>query len=450
MKFETKIVETPAVPDRKVSRVWGLRYRCSAFLQSSLCAAPIASIVAAIFAAPLIRMLDEYTKWTLLGFGPEGARIVVGALATSLLTFIVFAFSSILIAVQIASGQLTPRIIARVFENRLAKLTLSTFVLSFTYTLAALGRIEDRVPQLPVLVVVFSSLLSIILFLYLIQKVSQSLRPVMILTRVGSDTRTVIGSVFPGLFLGNTAETSVPDLNSSLSPRTIINCGRPGVVLTFDVVGLVEIARRAGLMIELVPQVGDFLATGEAIFRLHGGSSSTVDDVRLHRCVLLGPERDLENDPAFGLRILVDIAIKALSPAINDPTTAVLAIDQIQHLLHLLSEKELGTGVICDSSGAVRLVYPTPGWEDFVSLAVTEIRLCGAGSPQVTRRLQVMFEQLVQVVPAQRSGALRKEMGLLECTIERSFADPKDRIIAGIGDRQGFGSPRRDYRKEKV
>ena len=95
-------------------------------------------------------------------------------------------------------------------------------------------------------------------------------------------------------------------------------------------------------------------------------------------------------------------------------------------------------------------MYPTPGWEDFVSLAVTEIRLCGAGSPQVTRRLQVMFEQLVQVVPAQRSGALRKEMGLLECTIERSFADPKDRIIAGIGDRQGFGSPRRDYRKEKV
>ena len=103
---------------------------------------------------------------------------MVGALASSLLTFIVFAFSIILLAVQIAGGQLSPRIIARIFESRIAKLTLSVFVFTYTYTLAALGRIEDRVPQLPVLVAVLSGLISIILFLYLIQKVSQSFRPV--------------------------------------------------------------------------------------------------------------------------------------------------------------------------------------------------------------------------------------------------------------------------------
>ena len=121
----------------------------------------------------------------------------------------------------------------------------------------------------------------------------------------------------------------------------------------------------------------------------------------------------------------MDIASKALSPAINDPTTGVLAIDQLHHLLHLLGQRQLDTGVVRDSSGEVRLVYRTPCWEDFVTLAVTEIRLYGATSPQVTRRLQAMFEHLVQVVPAERSEALRKEMALLRRTIDTGVRRPR-------------------------
>jgi len=429
---------------------WILRYRSRTFLRSSLCAAPIACMAAALLAAPLIRMLDERTQWTLMGFGREGARVVVGALAASLLTFIVFAFSIILLAVQIAGGQLTPRIIAHVFESRLAKLTLSAFVFAYTYTLAALGRIEDRVPQLPILVAVLASLVSVALFLYLIQKVSQGLRPIMILTRVGNDTRTAIDVVYSSPFAARTGACGAPKLDAAPPTRTITHSGASGVVLAFDACGLVEIARRAGCTIELVPQVGDFLATDEALFRLHGEGTGTVPDGRLRRCVALGPERALEKDPAFGFRILVDVAIKALSPAINDPTTAVLAIDQLQHLLHLLGERQLDTGVMRDSSGAVRLVYPTPGWEDFIILAVTEIRLCGAESPQVTRRLQAMFEYLVQIVPEERSGALRTELKLLQHTIARGFADPEDCIRSGTGDRQGFGSPQRGHRTEEA
>lgn len=427
---------------------WILRYRCRLFLKSSLCAAPIASMAAAILAAPLLRMVDECTQWPWMNFGPQGSRIVVGALATSLLTFIVFTFSIILLAVQIASGQLSPRIIARIFENRLTKLTLSAFVFSFTYTLAALGRIEDRVPQFPVLVAVMSSLLSVALFLYLIQKVSQGLRPVMILTRVGTDTRAVMGEVYPDPFTAGAGRQRVPEGKTLPSKRTIVHNGHPGVVIAFDTMGLVEIARRSGATIELVPQMGDFMAPGEDIFRISGESTDTGHDGGLRRCIMLGPERDLEKDPAFGMRILVDIAIKALSPAINDPTTAVLAIDQLHHLLHLLGTRQLDTGIVRDSSGEVRLMYRVPCWEDFVSLAVTEIRLCGAGSPQVTRRLRAMFEQLVHVVPAERSGALRTEMMLLQHTIEKGFADPEDRILAGTGDLQGFGSPLRHGKGE--
>ena len=420
---------------------WILRYRYRMFLRSSLCAAPIASMAAALLAAPWIRLVDERTQWTLMGFGIEGSRIVVGALASSLLTFIVFAFSIILLAVQVAGGQLSPRIIARIFETRLAKLTLSAFVFSYTYSLAALGRIEDRVPQLPVAIAVLSSLFSVGLFLYLIQKVSQSFRPVMVLTRVADDTRTVIRRVYPNPISSREGEQHpAPDLNAGQATRTIVHRGHSGVVLAFDAVGLVEIARRTDCTIEFVPQVGDFLATGEELFRLHGACAGIVQDGGLCRCVALGSERALENDPAFGFRILVDIASKALSPAINDPTTGTLAIDQLQHLLHLLSQRQLDTGVVRDSSGEIRLVYRTPGWEDFITLAVTEIRTYGAGNPQVTRRLQAMFVQLMQVVPAERAVALRKEQALLGRTTDRSFADPEDRIIAGVGDLQGFGS----------
>jgi len=429
---------------------WMLRYRCRIFLRSSLSAAPIACMALALLAAPLIRMVDERTRWTLMDFGLEGSRVVVGALAASLLTFIVFAFSIILLAVQIAGGQLTPRIIARVFESRLTKLTLSAFVFSYTYTLAALGRIEDRVPQLPVLVAGLSSLISVALFLYLIQKVSQGLRPIMILTRVGNDTRTVISEVYPGLFSMSTGGHPGQDFKTLQAKRTLSHSGHPGVVIAFDTGGLVEIARRSGVTIELVPQVGDFLAFGEDIFHLYGSGTGTVSDGSLRRCIAFGPERSLDKDPAFGLRILVDIAIKALSPAINDPTTAVLAIDQIQHLLRLLSERQLDTGVVRDSSGTVRLVYRTPGWEDFLTLTVTEIRLCGANSPQVTRRLQAMFEQLVQVVPPERAGMLRKELALLKRTIERGFVDPEDRVIAGTSDRQGLGRQESEDRGQKT
>jgi len=417
-----------------------LHYKWKNFLRSSLCAWPIASMAAALLAAPLIRIVDEGTRWTLMGFGPEGSRIVVGGLAASLLTFIVFAFSIILLAVQIAGGQLSPRIIARVFESPIAKLTLSVFTFSYTYALAALGRIEDRVPQLPVLVAVLSSLLSIALFLYLIQKVSQGFRPVMILTRLAADTRAAIDAVYPNRFGASMADRSDADLGPLPAARTIVHGGYSGVVLAFDAVGLVEEAARSGIAIELVPQVGDFLATGEEMFRLYGDGAAAVAEAGLRRCILLGSERSLEHDPAFGFRIIVDIAEKALSPAINDPTTGVLAIDQIEHLLRLLGERELDTGVVRDSSGSVRLVYRTPNWEDFVSLSVTEIRLCGANSPQVTRRLMAMFEHLLQVVPAQRSEVLYQEIALLRRTVHGAFTDPEDRVLAGVSDRQGFGS----------
>jgi uncharacterized membrane protein len=395
-------------------------------------------MAAALLVAPAVRWIDGRTRWTLMGFGPEGARALLAALVSSLLTFIVFTFGILLLAVQQSSGQLSPKIIARAFESRSIRSTLGAFVFSFAYSAAALGRVEERVPQLPALLAIVLGLMSVALFLRMIQGVGLSFRPITILTRVGEDTRSVIDTLYPRAHAAPGEPR--PALGPAAGGRTIEHRGRSAVVLGFDAAGLAEIATRAGCSIEMIPQVGDFLANGEIVFRLHGAGAATVEEGRLRRCIELGPERTLHRDPAFGFRIIVDVASKALSPAINDPTTAVLAVDQLQHLLHQLGQRQLDDGVVRDASGEVRLVYRTPDWEDFVSLAVTEIRLYGATSPQVPRRLGAMLEDLAVALPPPRGEVARRELALLRRTAETSYADPEDRAMAQVGDLQGFGS----------
>jgi uncharacterized membrane protein len=408
--------------------------------QSSLWRGPVLCMAAAFLVTRTVRWIDDRTRWTLLDFGVEGARTVLGALGSSLLTFIVFAFSILLLSVQMASGQLSPRVIARVFENRTTKLTIGAFVFTWMFSLGAVGRVEDRVPQLSVAIAILLSVVCVALFFYLVQDASHGLRPVTLLTGVANDTRAVIEAVYPKPFSEDGGEHAALQLRPGQATRTVKYQRRSGVVLALDVEGLVQFATRANCVIEIVPMVGDFLATGEEVCRVYGDAADTIDVTRLRRHIELGSERTLTQDPTFGFRIIVDIASKALSPAINDPTTAVLAIDQLHHLLHLLGQKQLDTGVFRDSAGHVRLVYRTPDWDDFVTLAATEIRLYAGLSPQVTRRLQAMYERLLLSVPPQRAGEISKQMALLRKTIDATYADPEDRAMAICADLQGFGS----------
>jgi uncharacterized membrane protein len=165
--------------------------------------------------------------------------------------------------------------------------------------------------------------------------------------------------------------------------------------------------------------------------------------------VAFGPERTMEQDPLFAFRILVAIAAKALSPAIDDPTTAVVAIDQIHHLLHQVGRRDLSIGERRDEAGHLRLIFQTPDWEDFVHLAVAEIRLFGAGSIQLARRLHAMFEQLSDVLPPPRIPALHAELTRLHRAVERAFLDPEDRIQAEISDYLGLGSTQVQWHRQR-
>ncbi len=141
----------------------------------------------------------------------------------------------------------------------------------------------------------------------------------------------------------------------------------------------------------------------------------------------------------FAFRILVDIALKALSPAINDPTTAVLAIDQIHRLLRVVGGRHLHGEAVCDVAGRVRLVLRTPDWEDFVHVACSEIRACGAGSVQIPRRMRAMLENLIGTLPRQRHRALEEQLDLLERTLPDLYKLPEDLALARVPDSQGLG-----------
>lgn len=416
---------------------WLQRYRVRHYVTNSIWIWPLLSMAAALAAVRLLHRLDEGMGWA-SGVDPDTARALLGTMAASMFTFIVFVSSALLVAVQLASSQLTPRIIAVVFRDPATQACLSVFVFTFTLSLAALVRVTTAVPLLTVYVAAYSCLASLGVFLYLIDHVGKALRPSGALRSVASLGRRVIGHVYPRLLAELPESDAVPAAAFDGEPTFTVPNRKDGVVLAFDIPGLVSLARRADCVIEMVPQVGDFVAVGDPLFRVFQGGA-TLQANALCQSVAVGQERTLEQDPTFAFRIMVDIACKGLSPAINDPTTAVLSLDQIHHLLRDVGRRRLDDERVRDRKGRLRLLYRTPDWQDFVQLAVTEIRQFGATSIQIARRLRAMLENLIQTLPEERVALLRHELQLLHRSAERFFTEPEDRALAEVSDYQGVG-----------
>jgi uncharacterized membrane protein len=311
------------------------------------------------------------------------------------------------------------------------------FVFTLLFALRVLIKMAGQtVDQFNFFIAGALGMVSVVVFLYLIDYAARFLRPVSIVQRVGESGLAVIQNVYP-----ETTKRPSPVVSSRkpASPeRTVAHVDTSGTVLALDLAGLVAQAQRANGIIEFVPQVGDFVSVDEPLFRLYGGGGA-IDDRMLRAAVALGSERTVEQDPTFAFRILVDIAIKALSPAINDPTTAVLAIDQLHRLLRRVGLRQLRSEEIYDAAGELRVVFRTPNWEDFVQLTCTEIRHCGAGSIQIMRRMRSMLDNLMQTLPQHRHAELHGQLALLDRTIEGHYAFPEDQELARIPDPQGLG-----------
>ncbi len=420
---------------------WLQQYRIRTYLKSSLWVMPLVAAVAGVLFNRLVLAFDLWTRGKWLDFTLDGARSVVGAIVSSGLTFIVFLLTMLFIAVQIAASQMTPRITARVVESRASRLSLSFFVFTYSFSTAVGGRLADPVPQLAVLLTGAFSIASIGLFLCLVGYTARAVRPTSVYANVANEMIGVINTLYPAL-LSDSKQSS--DIESSLRmiqpTASIRRRGKTGIFTAFDAKGLAEMARRHSCVIQVIPQVGDLVAEGDLLFNVYQGDSLLEDE--LHQRVAFGAEHTMEQNPAFGFRIIVDIAIRALSPAVNDPTTAVRALDQIHILLNRIGTRDLGDGRIRDREGLPRLIFPTPKWEDFLWLGLSEIRTYGAGSLQVMRRLREMLKNLIETLPPQRIPPLLEHLKQLERVAEHNFADPEDLKQAGIGDYQGLGGAR--------
>jgi uncharacterized membrane protein len=417
---------------------WNAVRRLRSGLRFSLWAISIVSIPCALLATRAAHWLDDRLSWPFLNFSVPGAQALLQATVTACLSFVVFTFGSLLVAIQVASGQMTPRIIAAILlRNNVIRSTVGLFMFTLLFAIGAQNRLETQVHQLPLFVAGALCVTSFAVFLFLIDYASRLLRPISILTHVATDGLAVIESVYPLAATG----PSPPDhvlRNPAQPDRTILHRGKSGIVLAVAVDRLLAQADRLDGIVELAPQVGDFVAVNEPLFYLYGGAAK-ADEQALRNTVALGSERTMEQDPTFSFRIIVDIALKALSPAINDPTTAVLALDQLHRMLRSVGARHLRTDQIVGEDGSLRVIFRTPNWEDFVNLALSEIRLCGASNLQIARRIRAMIENLTQGLPVHRHASLNTQLKLLDRDLERVFLNREDRELAHVSDPQGLG-----------
>jgi len=419
---------------------WNRGYRILSYARSALWIVPLVAMLLELIVIRVLRSLDRYVTWDLTGLQAAGAQALFQTIITVSLSVVIFTFGSLLVAIQVASGQLTPRIIATLLlRDRVLKYTVGLNVFTLLFAVNALNRLAGEVSQLITFLAGLLGLACLASFLFLIDYAARLLRPVRIVSIVCDDGMEVIRSVYPekGGDLPSDGSTG-PAEALGVPARLVAHEGPSHVVLAVEVARLVAEARRLGGVIEFVPQVGDFVAADEPLYRLYGGAAA-VDDRLLRETTAFGPERTMEQDPMFAFRILVDIALKALSPAINDPTTAVLSIDQIHRLLRFVGLRQLHGDTICDAEGRVRMVLRTPNWQDFVHISCNEIRACGANNVQIPRRLRAMLENLMRSLPPERHAALQQELKALDAVLPDYYKLPQDLALARVPDPQGLG-----------
>lgn len=415
---------------------WNRLYSLKSYFSSSLWIIPFIAIPFELVVTRLCHWLDGWLGWTFLGLAVSGAQALLQATVTASLSFVVFTFSSLLVAIQVASAQLTPRIIATtLLRNNVVKYTVGLFIFTLLFALSAQDRIDKDVYQLVILLTAILGLCCFAAFFFLMDYSSRLLRPISILAHVGDDGIAVIKTAYPIPSSGS--DIAKVESRTLRTPKRVIQHQGTGTVLAVNLDQLMKEAERSNIVIELVPQVGDFVAEDEPLFNIYG--SNLIDEEALHSAIAYGSERTMEQDPTFAFRIVVDIAIRALSPAINDPTTAVLAIDQLHRMLRAVGMRHLRAEQISDKSGKLRLIFRTPKWEDFVHLAFSEIRSCGSSNLQIVRRLRAMIQNLLQILPVHRHPALHQELSLLEREIEKNFAYPEELTLARVADSQGLG-----------
>ena len=369
--------------------------------------------------------------------GPDAATAILSTVAASMVSLTALVLTITMVVVQLAMGQFSPRIVQRILRDKPSQLAIGLFVATFVHAILALREVTnngDGTGQVPGIAVLTSFLLvlaSIAVLVIYVQHIAQALRVSALIELVGKDTRGLIDERYP--------DKGEP-LEQDDDGCRVVRANESGVVTGIGYQELVDEARRIDGVVELVPALGEFVAADAPLLRVRG-DAPRLDEDALHEAIVLKLEPTLDQDVGYGIRLLVDIAERSLADSpLQDPTTAVQAIDRLHDLLRQLVRRPFPDGRHRDASGEVRLIERTMTWEAYVVLATEEIRLAGAGSPPVTRRLQAMLTDLRSIAPPERVGVIDRQLELLAATAASALEDPRDVAVSLAGDPRGIGA----------
>ncbi|PYK09165.1 MAG: hypothetical protein DME65_12660, partial [Verrucomicrobia bacterium] len=350
------------------------------------------------------------------GISVASAQAFFTAVASGMIGLTGVVFTVGLVMVQFSAIAYSPRIVLLLARDPKLFHSLGVFIATFTYSLCALLHVDRNgsgvVPLISGVAVAGLLLLSMLLFSAMMKGLL-NLQITYVLHAIGDKGRDVIRETFKRF--DEKAKTQTQRVQetcniSELGPvvQTLKYFAAPRTIAKFDIDDLVRQAQQAGAVIVMACGVGDTLVENTLLLQVHGAKTTLLES-DLVRAIHFGFERTAEQDPKYPIRLLVDVAVKALSPAINDPTTAVQAIDQIEDLLRRLGGRDLDAGYAFDADSDLRLIFPMPRWEDYLVLAFDEIRHYGADSVQVVRRLRSALVGLADTVADDtRIGAVER------------------------------------------
>jgi len=386
-------------------------------LRGSLWAVPgVCVLLAVALALGLVQLdhaLDDDPRFT-FGAGSDGAREVLSAITTAMITFTGLVFSITIVVLQLTSSQFSPRVLRTFLRDRQTQYALGVFTATFVYAVLVLRTVRSGdssegddtfVPSIATTFALVLLLVSVGLFVSYIHHIATAVQISTIIGAIGKETRAALDARFP------TGREEPVDRSATLppdEPATIVVPARgSGVVLTVDEDGLVQIARDAGVVLRTGVRLGDFVPGGAPLVEVLGDPAD-VDVEAVEAKITQGRERTLQQDVAFGFRQLVDVAERALSPSTNDTTTATQVLDELHDLLRRLATRPMRTGLHTDDEGTVRLVVPPERFEDYLTLALQGIDQYGADARPVQERMHQLLADVGLAARPEHRPALER------------------------------------------
>jgi len=415
-----------AQPIHGKTKLFYLWQRFREWNKGSLLFYPIVFLLGSIVLVRILRQVDLYllTNENLPNWWMVRASIGVtltSLVASSVLSFLAIVFSISLVALQLANQQYSPRVITIFEQSHTTKIALSLFIATFVFSFLLMTEIlRTSLERISIASLFINFLLifaCLFVFIIFMKSIMMMIRVTYIITIIADNTRQAIEENLPLI-----EAYEMCNSNSHEQPNQIIGYARPprslfsqrydhGVFKALERSMLVQIGSKYECVVRVIPKYGDYINQGDPVVEIYG--ETTVPPELVLNAIYLAPERTIYQDPSYGLRMLVDIALQALSPAVNAPTTAHEVILRLSNLLAMIAQRPQHTGAYADKIHQIRLLQPVTTWGDFVELAFSEIIHYGNDDPQTRQSLITTLDYLLEKVPEAYKPPLEYQKVLL-------------------------------------